>query len=387
MSVNGSGLRRDVRNGRGLRVLIACGMTDKKLRQKLQPIVASPVVEEILLVRRRPYAGEKIRCYAVPRVLRRSLLMAECWRLLATLYLCVLRRPDVAVCMTLLLHGLHTYAAHVLFDVPLVHHLMGKVDLQLHRPRPPWLRRLMWWFSLRADVLVVRGGPTRQRFIGSGRVPPERVFVQHNVFDMTAYTPDAAVPKRYDVAYVGYLAAYKRVDLLIEVVAKLRSRRDTVNLAIAGEGDQRRYMERLAAELKVRDCITFLGTCDEDRLIQVLRSSRVFAMTSLGEGLPQAMIEAMACGLPCVLFDDADMREIVRPGDNGILVPPGDIETFADQVDRLLSDREHYQRIAASAARIHEEYGRLFAVEAQAEIWTAAIRAAREASLFRSRGQ
>jgi glycosyltransferase involved in cell wall biosynthesis len=363
---------------RGLRILIACGATEKKLRQKIAPIQASPAVEEILLVRKSPFTGEKIRCYAVPRPLRLCPVTAEAWRLLVTLGLCLVRRPDAAIAMTLIAHGLHTYAAH-LAGVPLIHHIMGKQDFQLHAPRRDRLRRIMWWFALRADVLVVRGEPTRRLIVEKGGKRPDRVFVQHNVFDLARYTPDPSVEKEHDLVYVGYLAPYKRVDLLIEVLGILEGRGRAVRLAVAGEGRLRRALAARCEALGVGDRVRWLGTLGEEDLIALLRASRVFAMTSLGEGLPQAMIEAMACGLPCVLFDDADMREIIRPGENGVLVPPGDTAAFADEIERLLSDDAYCRRIAAGALRIHEEYGSVFTVEAQEGVWSAAMRAAREA--------
>lgn len=360
----------------GRRVLVACGMTEKKLRQKLRPLQSSQVIKEILLVRKHKYTGDKIICYSVPKLLQFSFVTVESWRLLVTLYLCIFRRPHVAICMTLILHGMHTYACKFFFRVPLIHHVMGKQDLQLHDPRRIRLQKIMWWFSLKADVLVVRGEPTRRLFIEKGGKLPNRVFVQYNVFDISKYVPAESVVKCYDLVYVGYLLPYKNVNLLIDILAELKKRRGKVRLALIGEGKLKRTLQRQCRKRDITDSVDFLGACDEERLVNILRSSKVFVMTSLGEGLPQAMIEAMACGLPCVMFDDADMREIIRPEENGVLVQAGDIDKFVNKVNQLLDDDGYYRHIALGALSIHEEFGPLFTVEAQERVWTNALQAA-----------
>ena len=348
-------------------------MTEKKLRQKISPLQASVNVGEILLLRKAPFRGEKISCYAVPAPFRWTLVTAELWRLMTTCYLCLVHRPDVAVSMTLIFHGLHTYAARTLFGVPLIHHIMGKQDLQNQAPRRRLLQAFMWWFARRADVLVVRGEATRRLFVEKGGKSEDRVLVQHNVFDMSRYAGCGEPVKLYDLVYVGYLESYKRVDLLLDVAARVADGHPGLRLALAGEGGLRRRLERRVEELELVDNVAFLGWCDERRLLKVLRASRVFVMTSLGEGLSQAMIEAMACGLPVVIFDDADVREVVRPGENGILVPPEDVDAFSAAVEKLLADGEHYRQIAEGACGIHRELGLMATVEAQEKVWESAI--------------
>ena len=358
----------NVQGEKRLRVMVVCGMTEKKLRQKISPIQALPGVGEILLVRREPFEGAKISCFSPPRFLRGCVLTGELWRLLTVLWLGLTRRPDVAVGMTLIGHCVYVYLLRLLFGVPAVFHIMGKQDLQQHRANRPRLQRLLWRFSLEADVLVTRGERSRQLFIRDGRMSEDRVFVQRNVFDFKGYERGKGDISS-DLVYVGYLSAYKSVDLLLDVVARLNDVDRNVRLCLVGDGPLRQKLATRAGELGLVDCVEFAGHLEESDLVKKLQTSRIFVMTSLGEGLPQAMIEAMACGLPCVLFDDSDVREIVRPGENGILVPPGDVEAFAGAVRELLVDEEYYGRIADRAEKIKEELGPLFSLETQTKVW------------------
>ena len=360
----------NVQGEKRLRVMVVCGMTEKKLRQKISPIQALSAVGEIVLVRREPFEGAKIACFSVPRLFRRCVLTVELWRLLTVLWLGLTRRPDVAVGMTLIGHCVHVYLLRLLFRVPAVFHIMGKQDLQLHDPARVRRQRLRWWLACKADVIVTRGRKTREMFVRDGGIPGDRVFVQRNVFDFGPYVPDASVGKSYDVVYVGYLDPYKSVDRLLDAVAAVtRAVGRPVGLALAGDGTERTALEQRARDLGIASAVHFLGTLDEPALIATLQRSRVFAMTSLGEGLPQAMIEAMACGLPCVLFDDADVGDMIRDGDNGVLVPPGDLDRFTGEIVRLLEDPEHHARIASGAVRVREECAEEFSLNAQAEVW------------------
>jgi len=168
-------------------ILLVCGMSDKKLQQKIAPIQALSVVKEVFLVRKVPFEGDKIRCFTVPRLFRSFKPLLELWRFFAVVYICLRYHPDVGVGMTLIGHCFHIHAAKKLFGVPSVFHIMGKQDLQLHNPRRKRLQRFMWRFACKADVLVLRGHNTKKSFIEKGGFPAERIFVQQNVFDMKRY--------------------------------------------------------------------------------------------------------------------------------------------------------------------------------------------------------
>jgi glycosyltransferase involved in cell wall biosynthesis len=92
-------------------------------------------------------------------------------------------------------------------------------------------------------------------------------------------------------------------------------------------------------------------------------------MTSQGEGLPMAMIEAMSCGLPVVVFDHADISDVVRHGENGMLVRPGDLYGFSEAVKRLLQDRGFHKELSQGALQIRAEYKDRFSVEGIRRVW------------------
>lgn len=83
---------------------------------------------------------------------------------------------------------------------------------------------------------------------------------------------------------------------------------------------------------------------------QWLAASDVFAMTSLWEGLPRALVEALRTGLPAVCYATDGVTDVLRDGENGFLVPPGDADAFADRLSRVLGDAELRRKLGAAAA-------------------------------------
>ena len=171
--------------------------------------------------------------------------------------------------------------------------------------------------------------------------------------------------------YVGLLQEYKRVDLLVDVVDRL-VREDGLadaRLAVVGAGSQRSPLQKKSAGLGLDANIEFLPTGGADHVCKLLNQSRVFVMTSQGEGLPMAAVEALSCGLPVVIFDDADIGDVVRHGRNGFLVTPGDLDGFVNALKSLLKDEVLYRRLSREALGIREERGYDYSLESISTTW------------------
>lgn len=149
--------------------------------------------------------------------------------------------------------------------------------------------------------------------------------------------PDDAIPDPCHIAYVGRLVHGKGVQDLLRAVAALREDFPHISLSVAGNGPYRGFLGCLASELGIQDRISFVGNLDTSGIRDLLWRSAILANPSHSEGLPRAVLEAAAAGVPIVATDVGGTREIVAP-DCGILVPPGDISRLAGALRRLISD-------------------------------------------------
>jgi glycosyltransferase involved in cell wall biosynthesis len=198
--------------------------------------------------------------------------------------------------------------------------------------------------------------------LASRGIPREHIAVIHPGIDTAAYTPAPAerspVPL---VAYLGRLKRYKRVDLIIRAFAAMKH--PTAQLAIAGAGDYRRALERLAASLDLGDRVHFLGFISEPQKVALLRSAWVLAFTSPKEGWGITNLEAAACATPVVASSSPGLRESVRDGETGFLVPHGDLAALEGALRRIVCDPS----LVTSLGEAGRRFASRFTWEAAAE--------------------
>ncbi len=166
--------------------------------------------------------------------------------------------------------------------------------------------------------------------------------------DQNRFRPVSGQSASYDVMTVCRLAPVKDLRLLLEAMAKIHETRPETRTLIVGDGPERGALETLAGQLGISDRVMFAGT--QDDVEEYHRRSRVYVMTSKDEGLSIALAEAMASGLPAVVTDVGELRELVNDGRNGFLVPPCDVDALADRLLRILSADEERELMASRAA-------------------------------------
>jgi glycosyltransferase involved in cell wall biosynthesis len=181
---------------------------------------------------------------------------------------------------------------------------------------------------------------TRDDLVGRG-VAAERIRVIYPGVDADRLTPGDP-RERLEAPtflYLGRLKRYKGVETALRAVAVARDRGVQLRLWIAGQGDDRPRLERLAAGLHLGDAIRFLGFVSETDKLQLLRTVWGVVFPSPKEGWGITNVEAAACGTPAIASDSPGLRESVRDGESGVLVPHGDAEAMAAAMERLAGDR------------------------------------------------
>lgn len=156
------------------------------------------------------------------------------------------------------------------------------------------------------------------------------------------------------IVSVGRLDANKNHEMMIRAFAAIRNRYPEYTLVIYGEGELRTFLENLAKELGVSDCVSMAGVIP-DVAVQIWRAS-LFLLTSYSEGVSNALIEALATGLPVISTDvpSGGTVELMEDGVNGLIIPAGDQRALEMAMDKVLGDPEYADRLGREAAKIQE---------------------------------
>jgi glycosyltransferase involved in cell wall biosynthesis len=187
-------------------------------------------------------------------------------------------------------------------------------------------------------------------------VPEEhwsKLHVVHCGVDPDAY--EGGGPPRDDGALrlldVSRLSQVKGHGVLLESVALLRARGIDARLTVVGNGPKREPLERLAGDLGLADAVEFTGSVGQDEITAYFRNADAFAHASFAEGIPVVLMEAMVHRLPVVATRVMGVGELVRDGENGLLVRPGRPDLFADALERVARDPELRERMGAEGER------------------------------------
>ncbi len=177
--------------------------------------------------------------------------------------------------------------------------------------------------------------------------------VQPEIFcPSAALRPDPARPERIIVC-VGRLEYSKGIDVLLHSWARYMrtfpAERTALvpQLQIIGDGELRPQLERIARELDILDSVTFLGTRSD--ILSFLQQSWGFILPSRWEGMPNALLEAMSCGLPCIATRISGSEDLFCDGLNGILVKPEQPAEMALALHRLIEDTSFAQQLGREA--------------------------------------
>lgn len=155
----------------------------------------------------------------------------------------------------------------------------------------------------------------------------------------TAFDAPADLPKPVDgqIVCVGRLCEQKGQQLLIEAIARLRDQGQTVRLVLAGDGPMRADLEASIKQYDLQQLVTITGWIDNPRVQLLLRQSQAMVLPSFAEGLPVVIMEAMAAGCPVISTYIAGIPELIKHGENGFLVPAGDVTALTQVIQYSLA--------------------------------------------------
>ena len=186
----------------------------------------------------------------------------------------------------------------------------------------------------------------------------DRMRIVHCGIDPERYgTEKSSARAGKRLVFVGRLAAVKGVAILLDAFAKIHREHPDATLTLVGDGPERADLEARAQALDLSQHITFTGYLGQEDVAKTLDASDLLILPSFAEGVPVVLMEAMATRLPVIASRVAGVQELVEDGISGYVLPPGDTDTLAVALDRLLSDPTLCTEMgAAGRARVEADF-------------------------------
>jgi len=185
----------------------------------------------------------------------------------------------------------------------------------------------------------------------------DKVKVIHCGVELERFQPASPGSGPLQIVCVGTLHAVKGQHFLLEACAVLRNRGIDFTCHLIGDGPDLEALERQAAVLEIKDRVVFHGACERGQVRALLSRMHVAVAPSVPtpdgrlEGIPVALMEAAACGLPLVASRLSGIPELVRDGETGYLTEPGDVRELTDAIEQVARTPSQARRLGEAARR------------------------------------
>ncbi|MBN2406644.1 MAG: glycosyltransferase [Elusimicrobia bacterium] len=225
-----------------------------------------------------------------------------------------------------------------------------------------------------ADLVITNSRSAKDEMVNAFNVSEDRIKVVKNPLEIDRIDTLSAEPPVHPwygegvpiVIAAGKLKKAKGFEYLIEAFSKVVKKTEC-RLIILGEGGLREKLSAMIERFKLQGSIDLPGF--KENVYSYIKGSEIFVLSSLWEGLPNVLLEAMACGKPVISTEYSEsVHELIRDGENGFIVPKEDPQALADAICRLLSDRALSERFSRENKKKSGEYRAETVVDEYAEM-------------------
>lgn len=195
-----------------------------------------------------------------------------------------------------------------------------------------------------------------------------RLGVDPKVFTPKDFNP---TPETFEVICVGRLTPAKGQHILVEAIGQIVSQgKHSIRLRVVGGGDDEDSLKQQICQLGLEEHIIMEGPVNQDRIRDLYSKADIFSIPSFAEGIPVVLMESMAMEIPCVTTRITGIPELIRDGEDGLLVAPSSVEELAGAITRLMDDSNLREKLGKNGRkRVTELYDLEKNVDRLAEVF------------------
>ena len=339
-----------------MNLLVTLKKNELGVEQTIQPLVRSERVSNIYIV--RDHAGPhapKVYYYCPPKIFTHSGVIRIVAKLVLMLYLVATKNPQMILGFQTFPHGINAFICGKIFRKPIIVNIMGS-------PKNWRGRKKLIPLLKCCDIITTTGSKSREYLVQQG-FDGNKVIILPDSIDVERFH-HVPLPLKYDLISVARLSSEKNLGILLKAVAMVKNKKRNIKLGLVGDGPMKDALQEMVRNLDIVNNVEFLGFRQDPEYFY--NSAKIYVLTSTTEGLPMSMLEAMSCGIPCIVSNVGNISDVAIDGFNAILVEdPHDVNAFASALTRLLEDSELYMTFSQNALKVRQSY----CYERATEMW------------------
>jgi glycosyltransferase involved in cell wall biosynthesis len=242
----------------------------------------------------------------------------------------------------------------------------GRHQGRLPGPMQKIIHQIEWWLTFESVRTICCSNYMRDEVVSIFDLPPDKVTVIPNGIEYELFNTDhdkERIHRRFVhpdsrmIFFVGRLVYEKGVQTVIEAMPKVLREVPDLRFLVAGTGPHARALQAMIEELGLGEKIKLLGFVDSEVLVKFYKSADLTVVPSLYEPFGMVVLEAMVAGCPVIVADTGGLKEIVVHEETGLCFQPGDPDSLAGAMIRVLKDSKLAERLTRDAMRfIGEKY-------------------------------
>jgi glycosyltransferase involved in cell wall biosynthesis len=230
----------------------------------------------------------------------------------------------------------------------------------------PIISKLIIMVLNRADAIICEDNNLKSFLVSRG-LDSKKITLIRNGIDLQSFQSGDSVEAKKSLGLrvdqrimlsIGSLNQTKNHALLINTFSEIAASKDTWHLYIIGEGEEQQSLEKQILDLKLEQKTTLLGLLDHNSISKWLKAADIFVLPSQNEGTPNALLEAMASGLPVIASKVGGIPELIQDNTEGLLFESGSKDDLKEKLNRLTQDKQLQKMLAKNAKnKITTHYG------------------------------
>lgn len=246
--------------------------------------------------------------------------------------------------------GIIARVASLFYNVPVLHtpHAYSYLSAESE------IKRKLFLFIERVfrrinSFLLATSDSERQRGIENVGYKKEKTFVFHNsikpieeILELEDLKKEFNLPERY-ICTVGRPSFQKNIEMMVQVLFELKKSIEDIHLVIMGVGEyspRKESIEKLILELGLDENVTLVNWIEREKILSIIKGSKLYISTSRYEGLPYSIIESLALGKACVVTKCDGNKDLIQTGINGYVIDQGNIREMVDKIENLYMNDE-----------------------------------------------